>query len=230
MEQLFTIDLRWKATPDTTGVFGYQYGHVNYSSPEYIIFPDAAAGEKGFLSSIRNDDEHFLFIGADESFTPDLNGSIRVGGEYLDYYNYHTSKLSPYVDANLTWQYTAQSSAQVGVKVLHNTTDVVGFSSPVLDTSTTAAYASVSHNITDRFSINAMGQAQWSIFNGGDAAGQGSINGDSEDFYVLGLNLAYHFNPWFLTEAGYDYSKLNSQVAGRSYTRNQVYFGIRGTY
>ena len=34
----------------------------------------------------------------------------------------------------------------------------------------------------------------------------------------------------FLAEAGYDYSKLDSEVAGRSYTRNQVYVGVRGTY
>jgi len=172
----------------------------------------------------------FGFIGVDESFTPDLNASIRVGAEYIDYYNFHTSKLSPYVDANLTWQYTAQSSAQVGVKHVHNTTDVTGYSTPVLDTDTTAVYASVSHNITDRVTINAMGQAQYSTFNGGDEAAVGSIDGESEDFYVAGVNLAYHFNPWFLTEAGYDYSKLNSEVAGRSYTRNQVYVGIRGTY
>ena len=230
MEQLVTLDLRWKATPDTTGVFGYQYGHVDYTSPEYIIYPDKDAGEVGYLSNIRNDDEHFGFIGVDESFTPDLNASIRVGAEYIDYYNFHTSKLSPYVDANLTWQYTAQSSAQVGVKHVHNTTDVTGYSTPVLDTDTTAVYASVSHNITDRVTINAMGQAQYSTFNGGDEAAVGSIDGESEDFYVAGVNLAYHFNPWFLTEAGYDYSKLNSEVAGRSYTRNQVYVGIRGTY
>jgi len=232
MEQLATLDLRWKATPDTTGVFGYQYGHVNYTSPEYIIFTGVPGDN--FRANIRNDDEHFVFIGADESFTPDLNGSIRVGAEYIDYTQAHTSKLSPYADANLTWQYSAQSSAQIGVKQLHNTTDVVGVTNPVLDTDTTALYGSVNHNITDRLTISAMGQAQWSLFNGGDEAAPGgattSIDGKSEDFYVIGLNVAYHFNPWFLAEGGYDYSKLNSEIPDRSYTRNQVYLGFRGTY
>ena len=97
-------------------------------------------------------------------------------------------------------------------------------------TQTTAVYASVNHNITDRLTINGMGQAQWSIFNGGDEAGIGSIDGKMEDFYVAGINIAYHFNPWFLTEAGYNYSKLNSEIPDRSYTRNQVYVGFRGTY
>jgi hypothetical protein len=230
MSQLATVDLRWKATPDTTGVFGYQYGHVDYTSSEYIIFPDAAAGQAGYKADIRNTDEHFVFVGADENFTPDLTGSIRAGGEYLDYYNIHTSRLSPYVDANLKWQFMPQSSAQLGVKHLHSSSDVTGFSSPVLDTDTTAVYASVNHNITERFTIGAMGQAQWSTFVDGDEAGVGSINGDRDDFYVAGVNLAYHFSPWFLAEAGYDFSRLDSQIDYRSYTRNQVYLGVRGTY
>jgi hypothetical protein len=229
MEQLATVDLRWKATPDTTGVFGYQYEHVDYTSPELIIYPSPAA-PTGYASDIRNEDDHFAFIGADHSFTPDLNGSIRVGGEYVDYYKIHTSRLSPYVDANLTWQYTSLSSAQVGVKHIHNSTDVTGATSPVLDTDATAVYASVTHKLTDQFSINAMGQAQYSTFVGGDSLGQGSVDGRGEDFYVLGVNLAYHFNPWFMTEAGYNYSKLNSDITDRSYTRNMVYVGIRASY
>jgi hypothetical protein len=237
MEQLATIDLRWKATPGTTGIFGYQYEHVDYTSPEDIIYPSTVnipayniVAGPGVRSNARNEDDHFAFIGADHSFTPNLNGSIRAGAEYVDYYNYHTSRLSPYVDANLTWQYTPLSSAQVGVKHIHNSTDVTGASTPVLDTDATAVYASVNHKITDQFTVNAMGQAQYSTFVGGDYYGQGSINGRGEDFYVLGINLAYHFNPWFMTEAGYNYSKLNSDVGGRGYTRNMVYLGFRASY
>ncbi|HEX3716768.1 MAG TPA: outer membrane beta-barrel protein [Verrucomicrobiae bacterium] len=229
MEQLATVDLRWKATPDTTGVFGYQYENVNYTSPELIIYPNASY-PGGAYSNVRNEDDHFAFIGADHSFTPNLNGSIRVGGEYVDYYKIDTSRLSPYVDANLTWQYTPLSSAQVGVKHIHNSTDVTGATTPVLDTDATAVYASVNHKITDQFTVNAMGQAQYSTFVGGDYYGQGSLNGRGENFYVLGINLAYHFNPWFMTEAGYNYSKLNSDVYQRGYTRNMVYLGFRASY
>ena len=82
--------------------------------------------QAGFRSNIRNSDSHFAFVGADESFTPELNGSLRIGGEYLDYYKYHTSRLSPYVDASLTDQYLPGCSAQLGVKHIHNSTDVAG--------------------------------------------------------------------------------------------------------
>jgi hypothetical protein len=234
MEQLATVDLRWKAMEDTTGVFGYQYEHVDYTSPEAIILAAPAGpgtpATPGYVSNIRNEDDHFVFVGADHSFTPNLNASVRVGGEYVDYYKVHTTRLSPYADASLTWQYTALSSAQVGVKHIHNSTDVTGFTSPVLDEDATVVYASLTHKVTDQFTVNAMGQAQYSTFNGGDFAGEGGISGKSENFYVAGVNLAYHFNPWFMTEAGYNYSKLNSELAGRSYTRNMVYIGVRATY
>jgi hypothetical protein len=42
-------------------------------------------------------DSHFGFVGADESFTPDLNGSIRVGGNTWIITISTLQPLSPYV-------------------------------------------------------------------------------------------------------------------------------------
>lgn len=229
MEQLATVDLRWKMTPETTGILGYQYGHTDYTSPEDIIFaslgPPATAA---YTSKIRDQDSHYVFVGADESFTPSLNGSIRVGGQYLDYYKYSTSRLSPYVDASLTDQYMPGCSGQLGVKHVHNTTDVAGFTgtTPVLDEETTAIYLSDSHKLTERLTATVMGQAQLSTFDGGGSG----YNGRTEDFYILQVNFSYHFNPWFLTEAGYNFSKLLSDLPDRAYTRDFMYVGLRATY
>ncbi|HZM03041.1 MAG TPA: outer membrane beta-barrel protein [Candidatus Saccharimonadales bacterium] len=227
MDQLGTVDLRWKALPSTTGVFGYQYEHLDYTSPEYIIYPDPGV-TRGYHSAVRNEDSHFAFVGVDESFTPDLNGSIRAGMQYVDYYNAHHSDVSPYVDASLTYQYMPQSSAQVGVKHVHNATDVAGLpgTPPVLDEESTAAYLSISHRVTSRFTVSALGQAQFSTFNGGGSG----FDGRGEDFFIGGVNLAYHFTQWMTGEAGYNYNKLNSDLADRAYTRNQVYIGVRATY
>lgn len=232
MEQLASADLRWKMTPDTTGVFGYQYGHTDYTSPEPIIFDTSVYNgpgpTSGYLSDIRNSDSHFVFIGADENFTPDLTGSIRAGGEYLDYYKFHTSRVSPYVDASLTDQYYRGCSAQIGVKHVHNSTDVVGTfgTSPVLDEETTAAYVSDSHKLTDRLTATVMGQAQWSTFVGGGD----DYNGKLDQFFVAQINLTYHFNPWLSTELGYNYSRLLSELAFREYARDFVYIGVGATY
>jgi hypothetical protein len=241
MEQLATLDARWKFTDQTTGILGYQYGHTAYTSPEYIIYPSGiytshfyepplppGVGNAGYTADSRNSDSHFGFVGVDESFTPDLTASLRVGAEYLDYYNFHTSRMSPYVDASLTDQYLPSCTAQVGVKVVHNSTDVVGSAgtTPVLDESSTAVYASETHKITEHLSASVMGQAQLSTFVGGGAG----YDGRTEQFYVVQANLAYHFNPWLVTEGGYNFSKLNSDLPNRGYTRDFVYLGVRATY
>jgi len=232
MEQTATVDLRWKALPETTAVVGYSFEAVNYTSPEDIIFSsdpaDPLNGPGRYVSNIRNDDEHFAFVGVDQSFAPNLNGSIRVGGELEDYYNFGTYNITPYVDASLTYQYMAQSTAQLGVKYQNNATDVAGIvgTTPVLDEQTTSAYLSIGHRLNSRFTVALLGQAQFSTFNGGGVL----YNGLEEDFYVVNLNLAYHFTPWLTGEAGYIYNRLFSELADRAYTRNQVYIGVRANY
>jgi hypothetical protein len=37
-------------------------------------------------------------------------------------------------------------------------------------------------------------------------------------------------NPNLALEAGYNWDKLDSDLSGRSYTRNRVYAGIRASY
>jgi hypothetical protein len=230
IEQLGSLDLRWKVVPDTTALIGYQYGHTDYTSPEYIIYP--VGTQAGFKANSRNDDQHFGYLGVDHNFTPDFSGSIRGGAEYVDYYNVPgnpTSRVSPYVDASLTDQYLPRCTAQVGVKHIHSATDVVGIfgsGTPVLDSDTTVGYLSVNHAVSDRLTLSALGQAQFSTFDGGGTG----YNGESEDFFVAGINANYAVSKFVSTEAGYNYSKLNSALPDRGYTRNFVYIGVRATY
>ncbi len=226
MEQIGTLDLRWKMMPQTTGILGYQYEHINYTSPEGIIFSSFSPASATAYSNIRNTDSHFAFLGVDQSFTPQLNASLRAGAQYVDYYNFHTDLVSPYADASMTYSYMQGSYLQVGVKNIHNSTDVVGFygSAPVLDAESTAVYFSLTQAIASRVTCSLLGQYQNSRFVGGQ---YGNV---SDDFFIAGLNFAYHFNPFLLMEAGYNYNKLNSAIPFRGYTENQVYVGVRGSY
>jgi hypothetical protein len=235
MEQLATLDLRWKATPDTTIFLGYRFGHTGYTAPEYIVFPTAPfgsyngpAGSKGYLSNSRNANSDYGFAGVEETFTPDLKASLQAGAEYLDYYNVHTSRLSPYVDAKITWQYLPGDAAQLGVKHIHNATDVVGGfgTTPVLDEETAAVYLSEKHKIIRKLTATVTGQAQNSTYVGGGSG----FNGKGEDFFVVQLNFAYQFNSWLLAETGYNYSRLTSDLPFREYTRNFGYAGLRTTW
>jgi hypothetical protein len=234
MEQLATVNLNWKVVNELTGVLGYSYGHTGFTSPEPIIFASDATAADPFTadsiySKIRNSDSHFFFVGADERFLSTLSGSIRVGGEYLDYYKAHTSDTSPYVDASLTWTYLPESYVQAGVKHQHSATDVLGAlpaagGQPVMDAEDTAAYLSINQKISGGFTGGLLGQYQHSVFNGG------TVNNESEDFFIMGLNFSYRFNPYLKAEAGYNWNKLVSDVSGRDYTRNMVYLGVRASY
>jgi hypothetical protein len=236
MDQTWAVDLRWHVLPETTGVLGYQFEHLNYTSPEFILPPavDIFTGVPipGYTASSRDTDSDYIYVGADQAFTPNLNGSIRAGAQFVDYYNYGSSSVSPYIDASITYQYMPQSMAQLGVKSSHNATDVSGFAgvatSPVLDEETTTVYFSVNHRVTQRFTAALMGQAQYSGYHGGGI----QYNGVDENLYYITLSLAYHFTPWLAGETGYTYSKLNSDdpLGGRSYARNQIYIGVRATY
>jgi hypothetical protein len=234
MEQLASASLRWKAQSDFTLAAGYQYGHIGYTSPEAIIFAGAPGAQTpgnplNVYSKIRDNDSHYGFVEADKEFTATLSGTVRVGAQYLDYTKVHTSTTSPYVDANLTWTYMSGSYAQAGVRHQHSATDVVGSlptagGSPTLDAETTAAYLSINHQITGGFTGGLLGQYQHSAFNGG------TVNGQSEDFFIVGLNFAYKFTEYLAGEAGYNWSKLVSDVSGRDYTENEVYIGVRASY
>jgi hypothetical protein len=234
MEQLASASLRWKATSDLTLAGGYQYGHTGYTSPEAIIFAGAPGaqtpnGAGNIYSKIRDNDSHYGFVEADEQFTGTLSGTVRAGAQYLDYTKAHVSTTGPYVDANLTWTYMSGSYAQAGVKHQHSATDVVGSvptagGSPTLDAETTAAYASVNHELSGGLNLGLLGQYQHSAFNGG------TQNGQSEDFYIFGLNLSYKFTEYLTGETGYNWSKLVSDISGRDYTENEVYIGLRATY
>jgi hypothetical protein len=128
----------------------------------------------------------------------------------------------------LTDQYLPGDSAQFGVKHIHNSTDVAGFlgSTPVLDEESTVIYLSDSHKLSDKLTATLLGQAQLSTFVGGGSG----YNGKEEDFFSVQANFAYHINPWLTTEAGYIYSKLNTELANRAYTRDFMYLGVKATY
>jgi len=224
MEHLASINLRWRFAPETLGIFGYQYGMVNFNEHDDSLYAFGPFVDP----KTRDSRSHYLYVGADQSFNPQLNGSIRVGAQLMDYYQLPASKtiVNPYVDGSLTYTYAAGSYGQIGIKHMHNATDVAATptSSLVLDQESTAAYLTLSHKITADLTGSLLAQYQHSEF----TSSVGS-SGESENYFTGGVNLAYQINPHFLAEAGYNFDRLDSDL-GRSYTRNRVYIGIRATY
>jgi hypothetical protein len=238
MSQPVTLNLNWKIMEHLTGVLGYTYENTAYTSPEPIAFGPMATHANPFskdsiYSQVRNNDSHFFFVGGDWNMASEVIARLRVGGEYLDYYKAGQSTVSPYVDASVSWNYMQNSTMTGGVTHQHSATDVVGAvpsatgpiaGQPVLDAETTSAYLSLSQAIPGGLTASVMGQYQHSSFNGG------TENGQSEDFFVTGLNLAYRVNTYLVAESGYNWNKLVSDVSNRDYTRNIVYLGVRASY
>jgi len=224
MEHMAFVNSRWTIRPTTIGIFGYQHSRTFQTSSELVTSPTFAPALIG--ATTRNSRSHYLYVGADHTFTPQLNGSIRVGGQYTEFPNAEVgtsdSSTSPYVDVNGSYSYGEGSYFQLGVKHNRSSTDV----NTALDQQATSVYGSVNHRITPKLTANLLSQYQFSEFN------QGPQDGASDNYFTVGLNVAYEINQYLTAETGYNYDRLDSDVTtgNRSYTRNRLYIGIRASY
>ena len=129
------------------------------------------------------------------------------------------SATTPFADARATWTYNPGSYLQIGVVHTLNATDVLA-----LNQESTAVWGTINHRITPKLTGSLLGQFQHSSYN------EGQFDGDTDLLFLVGLNFNYELNPYLALEAGYNYDKLDSDLSGRSYTRNRAYAGVRASY
>jgi len=225
IEHYIHIDGRWQILPQTVGVLGYRYGQVDYTADE-VIGQDIATFDL-YKSSVRNNRSHYIYVGADHSFRPDLTGTVRAGARFTDYHNepHGETEISPAASASLSYTYAPESSVTVGVTHDRNATDIFSAVDGNLttDAESTSVFGSLYHRIMPRLYGSLTAQFQNSEFNGG------TVNNKDERYYLVGLNIEYRFNPHFSTHAGYNYDRLDSD-GNRSFDRNRVYLGVTATY
>lgn len=217
------LDTRWQVLPQTVGIVGYRYGQTDYTADE-----DLDVFESGeVFSDDRNNRSHYGYVGVEHSFRPDFTGAVRVGARYTDFYNSDVmgDEWGPYAQASLRYTFLPESHIEAGVTHDRSATDRISFDgdSFTTDAETTVVYATVSHRIVPRLYGNLTGQFQNSTFHGG------ALDDETEQYYLLGLNLEYRFNPNFSAHVGYNYDKLDSD-RGRTFDRNRVYTGITASY
>ena len=88
----------------------------------------------------------------------------------------------------------------------------------------------MSHRFAGSFVASAVASYQHSSYDVelGDTA--------ADDYFLAGINLTYEINRFLALEAGYNFDYLDSELDEdspedfRSFKRNRVYVGIRGTY
>lgn len=208
MEHVASQDLRFAVLPTTTAVGTFTFNAVDYET-------------------IRRDQQAYIFtVGADHYLTPVWLLSGRVGVQYRTYDNsIFSDQTSPYASLDSIWNYSNRSSVRLGY--LHNTslTDNPGFSS--IDTDQISA--GITHYLTPKFFVGGSIIYVIGRYEGNESfiANQGNANEDTAYFQ---LTAGYEFSNYLSALAGYRHTMVSSDFAGRDYDRNQVWFGIRGTY
>lgn len=221
MEHAIHLDSRWTIQPQTIGILGYMYSQVDYTADQVL-----APGP--IMSDSRNTRGHTFYAGVEQNFTPDISGALKGGVQIYDYYNdpSASTKVSPYVQGSLRYMYRATSSLEAGVSLMRSPTDAfnnVG-GSYVLDAQSLVFYGAWVHEILPHLHSNVNGSVQQSKFNGG------SLDGQSDLYYRLGLSLAYEFTKYMSASVGYNYDQADSDLPSRSYDRNRVYLGVTAAY
>jgi hypothetical protein len=205
MEHLIRADLRWQFKPDTTGFVSYKFGLNDYNRNNTGI----------------NSRSHYATLGLDHSFMRNLTAHVEGGAQFIDYYNAHSTDISPYVDLSLRYTYRTGSYLEFGFQHRRNATD-----GTALDQESSSVFASITHAFTPKLIGNLNGQYQNAAYN----QGVGAYNNQSDDIFLVGVSLEYHFTQHLSAEVGYNYDKIDSKITGRGYDRNRVYLGMTASY
>jgi len=242
IENYGKFDVRYLVTPKTVAVVGTKSGNISYDRNlglnDISVAPNATSNPS---SGLKSNDSYFLYGGFDHSFTPSVIGSLRAGAQIQEFYNYNLNyynnlpagsslgtQVNPYVDVNLKYGFTAGSSAVVGVIHRANPSNVAGqqiggIFTPTLQQVSTALYTSLNHAITSKLSGSLVGSFQSSQYVGG-------YGGFVEDWWSVGATASYQVVRNLAVTVSYYYDLLNSQVPGRQYDRNRVFFGLNASY
>jgi len=231
IEHAITLDGRYRVSPATTALIGYRFGSGCYTADEQIaIDPKTGAS---LMSSSRNYYSHYGFVGMTHAFTQQFNASVNVGADYYDFYNAPADKTAfgPYAELNASYSYLPGDSVTLGFREDRNPTDVVlpatgggTTGEPTLDQESSSVYLSIVHKLTQELTFTATGNFQAGTFLGGSA------DGKTDDSYGASVDLSYAFNEHFSTDIAYYWNDLESDILLRSYSRNQIFLGVTGTF
>jgi hypothetical protein len=231
--QQFRLDF----TPETVGTFTFDYQLFDYDND----------------NTYRDNQQASFSIGADHTFLPELFFSGRVGIQLNDNFGLADNGdiisaggmgsgeqeigATPFASISSTWSYEQQSFVSAGFSMQVQQSDL----NTASDSEAYTINLSWDHQFTDKFSIIQSFFINLAVFtpqmSQAETQGLGlAYQGSGQQTTVTyQCKFAYQFFPYLSAEAGWSYTSFGSYFdlnngQGRSYTRNQVYLGVRGTY
>jgi len=221
VEHLFHVDGRYNVREELTALLGYQFGLTEYTGDELLYLTPGSTE----TSEIRDNYSHYLYVGGEGQLSDTLSVNGKVGVQYTDFDDLGEDAVNPYANGAVTYSYAPGSYLQTGLIFRRQATDVTGATGAVVtDQMAGTIFGEVNHRLTGKLTANGIVQGQIAEFN------DGSVDGEQDQFLVFGAHLDYEINKFLAAEAGYNYDRLNSDLPDRSFTRNRVYLGLRGSY
>jgi len=227
------LNLNYQYLPDLSFLVGYQFQLVNYLGNEPIA-PNPLNATQFYYSNNRDQYSHTAYLGGQYTAIENLSLSVQAGFQYSDNFNLpsfdgqSSGSLQPYASIALTYTYMQGDYAQIGFTQSESSSATanpnVQNGSLTLYSEASVLYATINHQITPSLLASIVGHYQYSSFVSGNDDGGG------QNWYSVGLNLSYTFNPHLSAEAGYNFDYLTAAGPLPGYTRNQVYLGVTATY
>jgi len=229
----FRLDI----TPETVGTFSVDYQIFDYQSDE----------------GYRDNQQVAFSIGADHTFLPTLTFSGRAGVQLQDNYGLTDSstvissgglgsgeleiEAYPFASLSSTWNYDQRSFVSGGLSVAVQQSNLATSS----DSEAYTINFNWDHSFTEKLSVIQSFFLNVAVFTPQLTEAQtialaGSYQGSGQQTTVTyQCKFAYEFYPYLSAELGWSYTNYGSYFDlnnsnGGSYTRNQVYLGLRGTY
>ena len=233
--QQFRLDF----TPETVGTFSFDYQLFDYDND----------------NAFRDNQQVAFSLGADHTFLPELFFSGRVGIQLNDNFGLtdNSSVISaggmgsgeqeigatPFASISSTWNYEQNSFVSAGFSMQVQQSNL----NTASDSEAYTLNLNWDHQFTDKFSViqsffvnlavftpELTQEQTQNLFPGATYQGSGQ-----QTTVTYQCKFAYQFFPYLSAEFGWSYTSYGSYFdlnngLGGSYTRNQVYLGVRGTY
>jgi hypothetical protein len=223
IENYVSANFQYQVSGQTTGLVGFQYGRIGYTGDGYLyaFSPDTDPSSVP-VSSDRDSNNYYLYVGGTHAFSADLSLSLKVGAMDTVQFNSpnNYSQWAPYMDLSANYRYSTKGSVTLGFTQSFAATYVLANNS-----SSSMAYGTVNYNFTSKLSGSLLGRLNYNQFNGG------VYDNEHYTYYALGLNMAYAFDRHFSFDAGYNLDYVGSESSAVwEYNRNRVYFGVTAKY
>lgn len=231
--QQFRLDF----TPETVGTFSFDYQIYDYDND----------------NTYRDNQQVSFSIGADHTFLPTLIFSGRAGLQLNDNFGLADNDFIvgngglgsgeqeigtfPFASISATWNYEQRSYLSTGFSTQIQQSNQANAS----DSEAYTLNLNWDHYFTDKFSVIQSFFINVAVFTPQltqeqATAARLSYQGSGQQTTVTyQCKFAYEFFPYLSAEFGWSYTSYGSYFDlnngnGGSYTRNQAYIGIRGTY